>query len=108
MNQNENLTLILDTEEQIQELKMLSHHEKLFYLFYLLFQDSNTLFHIRNFTVTISFVTKFTFSLVLETSLFLLFFCSYRRVLIGEIGDDLSFFKTSCYWTDYFLESLNV
>ncbi|PKY47230.1 hypothetical protein RhiirA4_543832 [Rhizophagus irregularis] len=30
MNQNENLTLILDTEERIQELKMLPHREKLF------------------------------------------------------------------------------
>ncbi|CAB4492516.1 uncharacterized protein OCT59_002617 [Rhizophagus irregularis] len=34
MNQNENLTLILDTEEWTQELKVLPHHKKLFYLFY--------------------------------------------------------------------------
>ncbi|CAG8664315.1 15837_t:CDS:2, partial [Rhizophagus irregularis] len=42
MNQNENLTLILDIEERIQELKMLPHHEKLFYLFYRFCKVSNS------------------------------------------------------------------
>ncbi|CAB5379056.1 unnamed protein product [Rhizophagus irregularis] len=76
MNQNENLTLILDTEEWTQELKVLPHHKKLFYLFY-------------------------RFCKVLNSGI------GYRRALIGtwRFETNLSFYKTSCYWTDCFLDS---